>query len=74
MQLAIYDLLGALFAPSASDLPSISSHSHNLFTQVCAIVGHRFADPDIGPSVVAAEAHFATLSPEAVHAARLCLR
>jgi hypothetical protein len=45
MQLAIYDLLGALFAPSASDLPSISSHSDKLFTQVCAIIRHRFADP-----------------------------
>jgi AraC family transcriptional regulator, positive regulator of tynA and feaB len=56
MQLAIYDLLGALFATSASDLPSISSHSDKLFTQVCAIIRHRFADPDVGPSEVAAEA------------------
>jgi AraC family transcriptional regulator, positive regulator of tynA and feaB len=36
MQLAIYDLLGALFA--ASDLPSISSHSDKLFMRVCGII------------------------------------
>jgi AraC-like DNA-binding protein len=54
MQLAIYDLLGALFA--ASDAPSISTHSDKLFMRVCAIIKARFADPDLGPSEVAAEA------------------
>jgi AraC family transcriptional activator of tynA and feaB len=54
MQLAMYDLLGAIFA--ASDPPSISSHSDKLFRRVCAIIKARFADPDLGPSAVAAEA------------------
>jgi AraC family transcriptional regulator, positive regulator of tynA and feaB len=54
MQLAIYDLVGALFA--ASDLPSVSSHTDKLFARVCGIIKGRFSDPDIGPGVVAAEA------------------
>ena len=54
MQLAIYDLLGALFV--APDGPSISAHSDKLFKRVCAIIKARFADPDLGPSAVAAEA------------------
>jgi AraC family transcriptional regulator, positive regulator of tynA and feaB len=54
MQLAIYDLLGALFA--ASDLPTISSHTDKLFKRVCDIIKDRFAEPDFGPSEVAAEA------------------
>lgn len=54
MRLAIYDLLGAQFAPS--DLPFVSSHSDKLFRRVCAIIKDRFADPDLAPSEVAAEA------------------
>jgi AraC family transcriptional regulator, positive regulator of tynA and feaB len=54
MQFAIYDLIGALFA--ASDRPSISIHSDKLFKRVCRIIQGHFADPDFGPSAVAAEA------------------
>ena len=54
MQLVIYDLIGALFV--ASDLPSISSHSDKLFTRACALIRDRFADPDLSPCQVAAEA------------------
>jgi AraC family transcriptional regulator, positive regulator of tynA and feaB len=54
MQLAIRDLLGAVFA--VSDRPSISSHSDKLFIRVCGIIRAHFADPDVGPSQVAAEA------------------
>jgi AraC family transcriptional regulator, positive regulator of tynA and feaB len=54
MQLAIYDLVGAIFAKS--DLPSISSHSDKLFTRICDIIKAHFADPNVGPSDVAAEA------------------
>jgi AraC-like DNA-binding protein len=54
MQLAVYDLLGAIFA--ASDQPSVSSHSDKLFMRVCGIIKAHFSDPDIGPSEVAAEA------------------
>jgi AraC family transcriptional activator of tynA and feaB len=54
MQLVIYDLVGALFAPP--DLPSVSSYSDKLFTRICEIVRDRFTDPDLGPCGVAAEA------------------
>jgi AraC family transcriptional regulator, positive regulator of tynA and feaB len=54
MQLAIYDLLGALF--TESDLPVVSSHTDKLFTRVTSIIKDRFADPDFGPCQVAAEA------------------
>ena len=54
MQLAIYDLLGALFA--APDLSTISSHTDRLFKRVCGIIKDRFAEPDFGPCEVAAEA------------------
>ena len=54
MQLAIYDLLGALFA--GSDLPAISSHTDKLFKRICDTINERFADPDLGPCEVAAEA------------------
>jgi len=54
MQLAIYDLLGALFA--APDLSTISSHTDKLFKRVCGIIKDRFAEPDFGPCDVAVEA------------------
>jgi AraC family transcriptional activator of tynA and feaB len=54
MRLAIYDLLGALFA--APDLSTIASHTDKLFKRVCGIIKDRFAEPDFGPCEVAAEA------------------
>jgi AraC-like DNA-binding protein len=54
MQLAIYDLLGALFA--IPDRPALSSHTNELFNRICSIIKNRFADPDFGPCEVAAEA------------------
>jgi AraC family transcriptional activator of tynA and feaB len=54
MQLAIYNLFGALF--SFSDLPSISSAADKLFRRVCNIIKNHFSDPDVGPPEVAAEA------------------
>jgi AraC family transcriptional regulator, positive regulator of tynA and feaB len=54
MQLAVYDLLGALFAPS-NPVP-YSLHTERLFRRICSIVKDRFADPDFGPCEVAAEA------------------
>jgi AraC-like DNA-binding protein len=54
MQLAIYDLLGALFA--TPDVPPISSHSDKLFKRICHIIKDRFADPDFSCSDVATEA------------------
>ncbi len=52
MRLAVYDLLGALFAPPA---PLCSRHTDKLFVRVCSIIKDRFADPDISPCEVAAE-------------------
>ena len=54
LQLTVYDLLGALFANDGS--PTVSAHTHKLFNRVCKIIRNSFADPDIGPSAVAAEA------------------
>jgi AraC-like DNA-binding protein len=54
MQLAIYDLLGALFA--VSDLPPSSSHTDKLFTRVCRIARNHFSDPDLSLRNVASEA------------------
>jgi AraC-like DNA-binding protein len=54
MQLAIYDLIGALFA--AADGPSVSTYSDKLFRRVCTIIKARFADPDLDPNAVAIEA------------------
>jgi hypothetical protein len=54
MQLAIYDLLGALFA--TPDLPAVSAHSDRLFMRICNIIKDRFADPDFSFSDVATEA------------------
>jgi AraC-like DNA-binding protein len=53
MPLAIYDLLGALFAPP---IPPGSRHNDKLFMRVCSIIKDRFADPGISPCEVAAEA------------------
>jgi AraC family transcriptional activator of tynA and feaB len=54
MQLAIYDLLGALFAPP--NPVSASLHNDKLFSRVCNIIKDRFSDPDFGPCEVAVEA------------------
>jgi AraC family transcriptional activator of tynA and feaB len=53
MQLAIFDLVGALFAPPE---PCIGSrHADRLFTRIRGIIKDGFADPDFGPNEVAAE-------------------
>jgi AraC family transcriptional regulator, positive regulator of tynA and feaB len=53
MRLAVYDFLGALFAPPA---PLGSRHNDKLFARVCGIIKDRFADPDMSPHEVAVEA------------------
>jgi AraC family transcriptional regulator, positive regulator of tynA and feaB len=53
LQLAVYDLLGALFAPS-DPIPG-SLHADKLFRRICSIINDRFADPDFGPRDVAAQ-------------------
>lgn len=51
MRLAVYDLTGALFAPSEGE--DILRHTDKLFARVCAIVRDGFADPAFGPCDVA---------------------
>ncbi|WP_165421123.1 helix-turn-helix domain-containing protein [Bradyrhizobium sp. Leo170] len=53
MQLAVYDLLGAVFAP-LDPVPG-PLHSDRLFKRICDVIKDRFADPDFGPSEIAAE-------------------
>jgi AraC-like DNA-binding protein len=53
MRLALYDLLGALFAPS--DPGPVSRHADKLFARIRSVIKDRFADPAFGPPEVAAE-------------------
>jgi AraC-like DNA-binding protein len=68
MQFAVYDLLGALFAPS-NPMPA-SLYTDKLFTRVCNIIKDRFADPDFGPCEVAAEAGISPRSLQKLFTAR----
>jgi AraC family transcriptional activator of tynA and feaB len=54
MQLAVYDLIGALIAPSGP--APVSPHAEKLFKRICDIVRGHFANPNFGPCEVAAEA------------------
>jgi AraC-like DNA-binding protein len=54
MRLAVYDLVGALFAPP--DPWTATSHADKLFARVRDVIKGGFADPDFGPGEVAAEA------------------
>jgi AraC-like DNA-binding protein len=54
MQLAVYDLLGALFAPS--DPWPVSRPADKLFVRIRGLVKDGFADPGFGPREVAAVA------------------
>jgi AraC family transcriptional regulator, positive regulator of tynA and feaB len=53
MHLAIYDLLGAHLAPS--DRQPASTHTEELFANICRIIRASFTDPDLSPGQVAAE-------------------
>jgi AraC-like DNA-binding protein len=54
MQCAVYNLVGALLG--GSDLPRHLSHGDKLFMRIGRVIKHSFADPDVGPVQVAAEA------------------
>jgi AraC-like DNA-binding protein len=54
MQLAVYDLVGALFAPP--DPWTASSHGDKLFARIRELIKDGFADPAFGPPEVAAKA------------------
>jgi AraC family transcriptional regulator, positive regulator of tynA and feaB len=54
MQLAVYDLLGALFAPP--DPFTVSRHAERLFARIRGVIKDGFVNPDFGPPEVAAAA------------------
>ena len=53
MQLVVYDLLAALFTPAGE---RVSAHTDELFARICRMIEANLADPELSPSVVAAEA------------------
>src|ERR1700754_2518919 len=53
MQAAVYDLLGAVFAPADSVRGSL--YSERMFKRVCDVIKDRFADLDLSPYEIAAE-------------------
>jgi AraC family transcriptional regulator, positive regulator of tynA and feaB len=53
MQLAVYDLLGALLVPAGA--PVGPRHSDQLFKRICDLIRDRFVDPDFGPYEISAE-------------------
>jgi AraC family transcriptional regulator, positive regulator of tynA and feaB len=54
MKLVIYDLVGALFAPS--DPGPVSRQTNKLFARILDVIRENFADPDFGPAETAARA------------------
>jgi AraC family transcriptional regulator, positive regulator of tynA and feaB len=54
MHSVIYDLMAAMFA--APNPHVVSGHSDKLFARLCRIIRGRYAEPDLNPSDVAAEA------------------
>jgi len=54
LRLAIYDLLAAAF--STPEQRPVSSHTEKLFASICDMIRERFADPNLSPSNVAADA------------------
>jgi AraC family transcriptional regulator, positive regulator of tynA and feaB len=54
MQLAVYDLVGALFVPS--DPQPTSRSTDRLFARIRGVIKDGFSDSDFGPPEVAAEA------------------
>jgi hypothetical protein len=53
MQLVIYDLVGALFAPL--DPGPISRRTDHLSTHISGAIRDSFTDPDFGPAEAAAK-------------------
>ena len=70
MRLALYDLLGALFAPS--DPGPISRHADRLFARIRGVIMDRCSDPDFCPADVAAEAGISLRYVQKLLTARGC--
>jgi hypothetical protein len=72
MQLAVYDLLGALFAPS--NPPPISRHADKLFARIRGVSKDGFADPDQPARGRGRSGNLVALPPEALYGARFDLQ
>jgi AraC family transcriptional activator of tynA and feaB len=68
VQLAVYDLVGALFAPP--DPQPISRAADKLFGRICGVIKDSFPDPDFGPVDVAAEAGISLRYLQRLHTER----
>jgi AraC family transcriptional activator of tynA and feaB len=68
MQLAVYDLIGALFAPS--DPARHSPHADKLFKRVCDLIKDSYTNPEVGPREVAAGAGISLRSLQKLFTAR----
>jgi AraC family transcriptional regulator, positive regulator of tynA and feaB len=68
MQLAVYDLIGAQFAPS--DPPLASVPTEKLFKRIRDSINDHFANPAFGPREVAAEAGISLRYLQKLFAAR----
>jgi AraC family transcriptional regulator, positive regulator of tynA and feaB len=68
MRLAVYDLLGATFAPPDPRLAS--GQSGQFFAQIGRIIKDRFSDPDVSPADIATEAGISLRYMQKLFAAR----
>jgi len=69
MQFAVYDLVGALFAPT--DPRPVSRSADKLFARICGVVRDGLLDPDFGPAEGGQPSgDFAAIRPEAFHRAQ----
>jgi AraC-like DNA-binding protein len=68
MQLAVYDLIGALFAPS--DPARVSLYADKMFTRVCDLIKDSYANPEFGPREVAAGAGISLRTVQKLFTAR----
>src|SRR5258705_805677 len=68
VQLSVYDLVGALFAPP--DPQPISRAADKLFARICGVIKDSFPDPDFGPVDVAAEAGISLRYLQRLHTER----
>ncbi|MGX9431683.1 MULTISPECIES: helix-turn-helix domain-containing protein [Bradyrhizobium] len=68
LQLAIYDLVGALLAPSGP--AELSLHADKLFKRVCDLIRDGYINPDFGPREVATGAGISLRYLQKLFAAR----
>jgi AraC-like DNA-binding protein len=68
MQLVVFDLLAALFAPERVE--PTSHYSEKVFARICRLIEARFSDPDLTPPAVASEARISVRYLQKLFSAR----